>query len=102
MLEKLVCSKINVVKRRRSNGVLDAVKVFKHIWREFRDVYLDLCPYEYSVCRDSGVFIIRNYLLKMIYDTSAFPSSDPVIRAVRTHLFTGRKPDPPPYCRWWE
>ncbi|NPA98566.1 MAG: hypothetical protein GXO43_04220 [Crenarchaeota archaeon] len=96
MLEELLCSHVSVVKHRRGNGVLDARKVFSHIWREFNDVYMELCPYEEYVCRDSGVFIIRNYLLKMIYDPKAFPDTDPVIRSVRAHLRGERIY--PPYC----
>ncbi len=99
VLEKLLCGGVSVVKRRRGNGVLDASKVFRHIWREFRDLYLDLCPYPYHVCRDSGVFIIRNYLLKMIYDYRSFPDTDPVIRSVRSRLKGERVY--PPYCGEW-
>lgn len=89
-----MCNGISLARRKSGRIVLTAAKVFREIWRSFRDIYIDLCTRtnEYHVCRDHGPLLVRSSMLRIA------GTSTPVGSVLRSLIF-GRRVDSEIACR---
>ena len=94
VVECMVCQETFIGRRKHGRQCLAATKIHKMIWRDpiLREILIELTDTPYHKLKDSGPFIIRNYIYKMLRRYNG-----PAVMYLK-EIACGNNPDPTHYC----